>query len=245
MKFKNLIFFILLFGCVPNVTKFENREPLNSKGFAYIFEENKIDEKVFKGKLDNTEIQVSHNTLKPNSLVKIINLKTKDSITLNTTNKINYPEFYKILITQPVADKIKLDSKLPLVEVLELKKNKSFIAKKAKIFTEEKKISNKAPVASVQISNISKEKRRKKNLNQEKIFILIGSFYSIDTVKFLKERINEEITNYDSKKMKIVRRNNKQIDLISGPYNTINLMKNDYILLKKFGFEELDIILNE
>ena len=45
--------------------------------------------------------------------------------------------------------------------------------------------------------------------------------------------------------MKIVRRNNKQIDLISGPYNTINLMKNDYILLKKFGFEELNITLND
>ena len=35
---------------------------------------------------------------------------------------------------------------------------------------------------------------------------------------------------------------NKQTNLISGPYNTINFMKNDYILLKKFGFEELDII---
>jgi len=178
-------------------------------------------------------------------VLKIINLKPKDSITLNTTNKINYPEFYKILITQPAADKLKLDSKLPLVEVLELKKNKSFVAKKAKIFTEEKKISNKAPVASVQISNISKEKKQKKKLNQEKIFILIGSFYSIETVKFLKKRINKELTNYDVKKMKTVRRNNKQIDLISGPYNTINLMKNDYILLKKFGFEELNIILNE
>ena len=132
MKFKNLIFIILLFGCVPNVTKFENREPLNSKGFAYIFEENKKDEKVFKGNLDNTEIQVSHNTLKPNSLVKIINLKTKDSITLNTTNKINYPEFYKILITQPAADKLKLDSKLPLVEVLELKKINHLLQKKQK-----------------------------------------------------------------------------------------------------------------
>ena len=36
-----------------------------------------------------------------------------------------------------------------------------------------------------------------------------------------------------------------KIDLISGPYKTINLMKNDYILIKNFGFEELDIILND
>ncbi len=244
MKFKNLIFCILVFGCIPNVTKFENREPFNSKGFAYILNENNQEKNIFKVNLDNTKMQVSHNTLRPNSLVKIINLKTKESITLNTISKINYPEFYKIFITQPVADKLKLDTKFPLVEVLELKKNKSFVAKKAKIFTEEKKISNKAPVASVQISNISKEKKQKK-LNQEKIFILIGTFYSLDTVKFLKQRINKEITNYEVKKLKIVRRNNKQIDLISGPYNTINLMKNDYILLKKFGFEELNITLND
>ena len=28
---------------------------------------------------------------------------------------------------------------------------------------------------------------------------------------------------------------------MSGPYNTINFMKKDYILLKGFGFEDLDI----
>ena len=38
---------------------------------------------------------------------------------------------------------------------------------------------------------------------------------------------------------------NNEINVIPGPYNTINLMKNDYILLKKFGFEELEITANE
>ena len=45
--------------------------------------------------------------------------------------------------------------------------------------------------------------------------------------------------------MKIVKKSNKKIDLISGPYNTTNLMKNDYILLKDFGFEDLDFIAND
>ena len=45
--------------------------------------------------------------------------------------------------------------------------------------------------------------------------------------------------------MKIVKKSNKESDLISGPYKPINLMKNDYIQLKKFGFEDLDITLNE
>ena len=36
-----------------------------------------------------------------------------------------------------------------------------------------------------------------------------------------------------------------KISLLSGPYKSINLMKNDYIILKNFGFEELDIITND
>ena len=79
----------------------------------------------------------------------------------------------------------------------------------------------------------------------EDFYILIGSFYSIDTVKFLKERISREIPSYDIKKLKIIEESNNKINLISGSYNTINLMKNDYIDLKNFGFEELDIVIYE
>mgnify|MGYP007000117528 CR=1 len=68
------------------------------------------------------------------------------------------PEFYKILITKPVAEKLKLNTDLPILEIMEIKKNKSFIAEKAKISIEERKIPSNAPVASVQISNISKNK---------------------------------------------------------------------------------------
>ena len=37
MKFKILIFTIILSNCSANYTKFENRQPYNSTGFAYIF----------------------------------------------------------------------------------------------------------------------------------------------------------------------------------------------------------------
>ena len=54
---------------------------------------------------------------------------------------------------------------------------------------------------------------------------------------------SEEFPDYNDKKLQIRKKGNKQIDLISGL--NINLMKNDYILLKNFGFEELDITINE
>ena len=204
-----------------------------------------IKKKTINGKLDNSQLQASHKDLKINSLIKIINPVTKESITVKNVKRLDYPDFYKILITPKIAEKLNIQNDLPLVEIIEIKKNKSFVAKKAKIFNEEKKISSNAPVTSVKISNISKNPTLKNKLTKEKFFILIGSFYSKETADFLKKRITLEIPNYDTKKLIIRNKSNKESNLISGPYSAINLMKNDYILLKSFGFEELDIIINE
>ena len=244
MKFKILIF-ILIVSCSTNLTKLENRSPYNSKGFAYIYNDKDFKNKIIHGKLDNSKLQVSHNKINTNSLIKIINMKTEESIIVKNTKKINYPDFYKILISERVADELNLKKETPLVEILEIKKNKSFVAKKTKMFHEEKKISSNAPVTSVKISNISKNKSFKNEKNLDKFFIIIGTFYSQNTAKFLKDRIIKELPKYDINKLIIKKKTNKEIMLISGPYYGINLMKNDYINLKTFGFEELDITINE
>ena len=245
MKFKLLIVTILLTSCSANYTQIKNKTPFNSKGFAYIYNEQDFNDKLITGKLESSKMQVSINKLKTNSLVKIINPKTKDYLVIKNTKRIAYPDFYKILITEKVAEKLNIDFNLPLVEISEIKKNKSFIAKKAKIFKEEKKISSNAPVTSVTISNISKNKVSNKKVRLDEMYILIASFYSKDTAEFLKKRIIKELPNYDIKKLKIKKESSKKTNLISGPYNAINFMKNDYSLLKKFGFEDLDIVVNE
>ena len=74
---------------------------------------------------------------------------------------------------------------------------------------------------------------------------MIGTFYSEETAVFLRKRIIKQLPKYNNKKLKIIKKSNKKIDLISGPYSSIDLMKNDYVKLKKFGFEELDITINE
>ena len=61
----------------------------------------------------------------------------------------------------------------------------------------------------------------------------------------LFKRIKNELIGFDSKKIKIKTKKTNKISLLSGPYNSINLMKNDYIQLKNFGFEDLDISINE
>ena len=245
MKYKLIILFLLLTSCVQNYSKLELNRSFNSKGFAYIYNDEDFLNKAIKGKLDNNSLQIAHNKLRPGSLIKITNIKTNDSIILKNSKRFEYPEFYKILITKPVADELNLEKDLPLVEIIEVKKNKSFVAKKTKIFKEEEKIYNNAPVEVVTIDNISKKKKVKNKTIKNKLYIIIAEFYSKDSAFLLKKRITQELTNFDGKKLYIKSKKSNKITLLSGPYNSINLMKNDYIQLKNFGFEELDISFNE
>ena len=97
---------------------------------------------------------------------------------LKNNKKFQYPEFYKILITEPIANELNLSKDVPLVEIIEVKKNKSFIAKKTKIFKEEEKIYNNAPIETVKIDNISKSKKIKKKDVKQKFYITVSDFYS-------------------------------------------------------------------
>ena len=245
MKYKILIILFFLISCSPHYTKIDNRKAYNSTGFAYIYNTQDYENKIINKKLNNDLLQISHKDLKIGSLIKLINPKTKESLVLKNIKRIEYPDFYKILITKTVAAKLNISSDLPLIEVLEIKKNKSFIAAKAKIYNEEKKISSKAPVTSVKISNISKKKPKKKIINSKNTYILVASFYTKEAANILKQRIIAETPNYDVKKIKIKKKSSKEFEVLSGPYKSINLLKNDYIDLKKYGFEELDIFIND
>ena len=242
MKFKLLIIILFLYSCGNNYTKFENKQPYFAKGFAYVYKNDA--QSLEKNKLDENDLFISHHDLRIGSNVRLINPKNNISITLRNTHKIKYPEFYKILISKRVANKLKINHDLPYIEIIEIKKNKSFVAKKAKIFSEEKKLSSNAPVTSVKISNISKNLIKNKKKKNIEINILLASFYSLENAQLLKKRINKEMSDFDVKKLKILKKN-KEFSLISGPYSAVNLVKNDYILLKNFGFEELDILVND
>jgi hypothetical protein len=244
MRFNFLILFFLTFSCSQHYTKLDNRSLYNSTGFAYIYNEDDYKNKKIKKQLNNELLQISHKDLKIGTLIKLINPQTKESILLKNSKKIDYPDYYKILVTEPVAIKLNINYELPMIEVLEVKKNKSFIAKKAKIYQEEKKISSNAPVTSVKIANISKKKIKKSN-KKKNIYIFVASFYTNEAATLLKTRIVSETPSYDIKKLIIRKKTTKEFEVLSGPYKSINLLKNDYINLKNLGFEELDITINE
>mgnify|MGYP001427672025 CR=1 FL=1 len=242
MKFKFLPLLFILLSCSTHLTTINSKKPYSSSGFAYIYNNFDFNEKIIKGKMNNDKIQLSHQNLRTGTLIKITNPKNNKTLVLKNLKRIKYPDFYQILLTEAAARELSLNTNLPIIEIDEIKKNKSFVAKKAKIFNEEKKIPSKAPVASVKISNISKNKQSITKKDKDKIFIKIASFYSLETAKFLKNRIKKEIPELNYKRLKIKKINNKETQVILGPYISVNSLKNDYIKLKNYGFEELGVI---
>ena len=139
MKFRLIILILFISSCSPHLSTFNQKINYAAKGFAYIYNDNDFNNKIIKGKMNNQLMQISHQNLRTGTLVKISNPKNSESIVLKNIKRIKYPDFYKILITKPVAEKLNLDTDLPILEIIEIKKNKSFIAEKAKIYNEEKK----------------------------------------------------------------------------------------------------------
>ena len=243
MKFKFLLI-LLLTSCVSELNKTISKSTYASSGFAYIYNESDYINKITSKKFKNDQLIIAHNRLKVGKLIKVTNPKNNKFIVLKIKKKANYPEFYQILITEAVAHKLKLEESLPFLEIQEIKKNKSFIAEKTETFEEERKVVNKVPVTGVKIDNLSKTKKISKSKTVN-FSIIIAHFYSSDSAFFLKQRIIKEMPNFNNKKILIRKKKKNSFQLISGPYNTVNSLKNDYIILKRNGFEELDVELNE
>ena len=121
MKFSSVFILLFIYSCSANYTKYENRTPYNSKGFAFIYNDNDFQNKTIKIKMDNKIAEAAHHTLKSGVSLKIINPKNNKSVVLKNSSKTNFSDFYKILITKPLADEIGFSYDYILVEVLEIK----------------------------------------------------------------------------------------------------------------------------
>ena len=78
MKFKIIFLTLFLFSCSSNYTKLDKREPYYSKGFAYIQKKGKSNEKSLNRISNNSSFKAFNKSLKPKTLMKIINPDTKD-----------------------------------------------------------------------------------------------------------------------------------------------------------------------
>ena len=235
MKYKIILLFFLT-SCINNIYTDKKSFTYTAKGFALI--ENQSPNN------DGNIFFASHNKLKPGTKIRITNPENQEFLISAVKKGVKYDNFYKVLISTNVAKTLKLNFNFPYVEINEIKKNKSFIAKKAVTENVEKKIANKAPVTKININNIAKIKKIKK-IKPKNYSILVAEFYSLESAELLKKRLVSILYNSNYRLIYINAKNNKSYELLMGPYNTINKLKNDYIILSDSNFEELDIKIND
>ena len=240
------LFFLILpmYSCVeyPNSTKSNKKEKLyySSKGFALIYDKNLFINKVINKQINNEELHTMHNTLKSNVKVKIINPSNLKYLETKITKQANYPNIFNIVITKEIASILELDLNNPYVEIMEVKKNRTFIAKESNTFEEEKKVADKVPVDEVKMDDLSTSKiTLNNNDTQNKKFILvISDFYYLESANKLKIKLAEKI-NHNIISIKKISSNKYR--LMAGPFKNFNALKVLYISLNELGFENLNV----
>ena len=238
------VYVTTLYSCADYGVKdgMKKKEKLyySSSGFALIYDDNLYLQKVVNKKINNEEIKVMHNLLKSNTPIRIINPANSKVIETKIYKKANYPKIFTIVVSEKVASILELDLDDPHVEVTELKKNKTFIAKKTNTFEEEKKVADINPVNEVKMDDLTKiEFKTKKKLNKKSNYILvISDFYYEDSASNLMEELvkKNKMNNISVEKI-----NNKKYRLFAGPFENFNALKTTYISLNKLGFENLNI----
>ena len=92
------------------------------------------------------------------------------------------------------SGRIELDFNEPFIELILVSKDSTFVAKKAKMFEEEKSVAEKAPVDGIQINDLNTKKTKK--IKKDKDFsysIKVADFYYKDTAKIMISRIKTEV----------------------------------------------------
>ncbi len=198
------IFFFFIISCSNKYQVYEKT------GFAGISKNNKI---------------ISY--LQKDSLIKITNKNNKISKVYKVDEQLKSTDSRIIYLPEIVYDEISLNREFPLVLVQSMRENKSFIAKKAKTFDEEKKINKKVKIETIEVLKIDNEK-----VVTKKIFLDFGPFYYKTYSETLFRLLSLNIKN----KKLIYKDYAPKNHIISiGPLKNLTEYDNIYLKLGKIG----------
>ena len=136
-----------------------------------------------------------------------------------------------------------MDLNEPLIDITLVSENSTFVAKKAKMFDEERRVAEKAPVDGIQINDLNVKKEKKKS-NTVKLFsysIKVADFYYNDSAKLMIDRIKNEV---QIKNLTINRLSKTKYRVLIGPFDDIKSLKNAFEKMDYFNFENLEILNN-
>ena len=251
MYYKYIIVVILFFlnSCAnyPLDKKIETKVRKNfflNKGFTLVYNDDLYKKKLINNKIENRSLVIFQRNLKKDSTVKITNLINSKYIIAQVGKMTEYPFFYNSVISPRISEELEINELEPYIEIKEIIASSSFIAKKAKTFDEEKKVSGKAPVDSISINNLNDNtKKKEKKIKKSKFnyIIKVADFYFKNTAISMIDRIKKETLVNN---VQIQNLSSTQYRVFLGPFNNINSLQkafNDISILK---FENIEIIKN-
>ena len=234
------ICFIPLYSCADYYknkgTQKDEKQYYSSSGFALIYDDELFLQKIINKKINNEDIRVMHSQLKANTPLQIINPVNSKVIETKIYKNANYPKIFNIVISKKIASILELDVNNPYIEVIEVKKNKIFIAKKTNTFDEEKKVAENAPVDKIVMDDIFIDEfdNEKEILKEANFILVINDFYFEDSANNLKAEL---VKKTKMNNISIEKINNKKYRLFVGPFKNFNALKTTYISLNNLGFE--------
>tara|TARA_B100000686_G_scaffold327520_1_gene386498 strand:+ start:11 stop:766 length:756 start_codon:yes stop_codon:yes gene_type:complete len=243
-KFIFIILVLLSYSCaeyksINDETKVQ-KQYFSSTGFVLIYDDSLLKNKIVNKKINNAKIYVLHKTLKPRTKIRITNPDNQKFIETKIYKRANYPGIFNALISKEVSFLLELDINNPYVEIIEIKKNKTFVAKESNTFEEEKNVANKVPVDEVKMDDITSEKNitDTKKKEEEKFILVISDFYYLNSANNLRDELSSKIKNSIISVKKIAE---NKYRLMAGPFDNFNALKTIYISLNNLGFEDLNI----
>ena len=249
MNYKKLIIiFLLTCSCATNNInksvdkKIIHQQIYNNKGFALLYKDDLKKQKLINRKIDERSLIIFQKNLKRNTSIKITNLLNNKSILAKVGSNSKYPNFYNSVISQRIYDELELNENEPYVEISTISENSTFLAKKAKMYDEEKEVADKAPVDGISISDLSINNKKKDEIKEIRKFnyiIKIADFYYEKTAKLMQNRIKDEL---NIKNSKIDQISNTNFRVYMGPFDNIKSLKKAFDDISPLNFENIEII---
>ena len=239
-----IILCFLLYSCDQTLNKnskkfnFEILDKYRNSGFALV-----NNELTFK-KLEPRSLDIYHKSLKKRSKVKITNPENNKFLIAEVkSNKIEFSNFYNSVLSLRIAEELELDLNKPYIEIVLISKNSTFIAKKAKMFEEERSVAEKAPVDGIEINDLNNNRTKKNQVKKSKFSysIKVADFYYKDTAKIMKKRIIDEVSINN---LRVIKLSETKYRVLIGPFNDIKSLKDSFEKMNSFNFENLEILKN-
>ena len=243
-----LIILFFIYSCTTNNIKSIQKEKIvpletfSNKGFTLLFTDDLKKKKIISKKIETRSLIIFQKNLKKNTTVKITNLLNNKSILAKVGTDSKYPKFYNSVISKRIFEKLEINEDEPYIEIATISQNSTFLAKKAKMYDEEKEVADKAPVDGISISDLSSSKKKNINIKKTKKFsyiIKIADFYYENTAKVMQKRIMDELKLNNSKILKI---SNTNYRVYFGPFDNIKSLKNTFDDITPLNFENIEIV---